>query len=108
LRIAGRRRTFRARDGLDRFLAIEDDTLGFVPLPPLDGGRIAVSALPGPLGYSLSRLEPLGFPILIGLLFILPLMGAQLGLNLNVISQLIGSSADAVIEPVLRITGNVA
>jgi Zn-dependent protease len=79
-----------------------------VPLPPLDGGRIAVSALPGPFGYSLSRLEPFGFPILIGLLFILPLMGAQLGLNLNVISQLIGSSADAVIELVLRITGNVA
>ena len=49
-----------------------------LPLPPLDGGRIAVSALPRPLGYSLSRLEPFGFPILIGLLFILPLMGARL------------------------------
>ena len=78
-----------------------------LPLPPLDGGRIAVSALPGPLGYSLSRLEPFGFPILIGLLFILPLLGAQLGLNLNFISQLIGSSANTVIELVLRITGNV-
>ena len=79
-----------------------------LPLPPLDGGRIAVSALPRPLGYSLSRLEPLGFPILIGLLFILPLMGTQLGLNLNFISRLIGSSTNAVIELVLRITGNVA
>jgi hypothetical protein len=79
-----------------------------LPLPPLDGGRIAVSALPGPLGYSLSRLEPLGFPILIGLLFVLPLMGAQLGLNLNFISQWIGSSANGVIELLLRLTGNVA
>ena len=79
-----------------------------LPLPPLDGGRIAVSALPAPLGYSLSRLEPFGFPILIGLLFILPLIGAQLGLNFNFISQLIGSSANGVIELVLRITGNVA
>jgi Zn-dependent protease len=79
-----------------------------LPLPPLDGGRIAVSALPGPLGYSLSRLEPLAFPILIGLLFVLPLMGAQLGLNLNFISQWIGSSANGVIELVLRLTGNVA
>jgi Zn-dependent protease len=78
-----------------------------LPLPPLDGGRIAVSALPGPLGYSLSRLEPFGFPILIGLLFILPLLGAQLGLNLNFISQLIGNSANAVIELVLRLTGNI-
>ena len=79
-----------------------------LPLPPLDGGRIAVSALPGPLGYSLSRLAPFGFPILIGLLFILPLIGAQLGLNFNFISQLIGSSGNAVIELVLRLTGNVA
>lgn len=79
-----------------------------LPLPPLDGGRIAVNALPRPLGNSLSRLEPIGFPILIGLLFILPLIGAQLGLNLNFISQMIGNSSNAVIELVLRITGNVA
>ena len=79
-----------------------------LPLPPLDGGRIAVNALPRPLGNSLSRLEPIGFPILIGLLFILPLLGAQLGLNLNFISQMIGNSSNAVIELVLRLTGNVA
>jgi Zn-dependent protease len=79
-----------------------------LPLPPLDGGRIAVNALPRPLGNTLSRLEPLGFPILIGLLFILPLLGAQLGLNLDVISQMIGNSSNAVIELVLRLTGNVA
>lgn len=79
-----------------------------LPLPPLDGGRIAVSALPGQLGYSLLRFEPYGFPILIGLLFILPLLGAQLGLNLNFISRLIASSVNAVIELVIRLTGNVA
>ena len=79
-----------------------------LPLPPLDGGRIAVSALPAPLGYSLSRLEPFGFPILIGLLFILPLLGTQFGWDLNFISRLIGGSANAVIEVVLRFTGNVA
>lgn len=79
-----------------------------LPLPPLDGGRIAVSALPRPLGYPLSRLEPYGFPILIGLLFILPLLGAQLGVNLNFISQAIGSSVNAVIKAVLWITGNVS
>ena len=79
-----------------------------LPLPPLDGGRIAVNALPRPLGNNLSRLEPIGFPILIGLLFVLPLLGAQLGLNLDVISQMIGTSSNAVIELVLRLTGNVA
>jgi len=77
-----------------------------LPLPPLDGGRIAVSALPRMLAIPLSRLEPYGFLILIGLLFILPLLGAQLGLNLNLISQLLGNSANAITEMVLRLTGN--
>lgn len=79
-----------------------------LPLPPLDGGRIAVSALPRPLGNSLSRLEPFGFPILIGLLLILPLLGAQLGLNLNVVPELIGELTNSVIRLVLTLTGNVA
>jgi Zn-dependent protease len=78
-----------------------------LPLPPLDGGRIAVSALPRMLAIPLSRLEPYGFLILIGLLFILPLLGAQLGLNLNLISQLLGNSANAITEMVLRLTGNI-
>ncbi|MDQ6972345.1 MAG: site-2 protease family protein [Mariprofundaceae bacterium] len=40
-----------------------------IPLPPLDGGRVAVGLLPGRLSYQLSRLEPFGFFIIIGLLF---------------------------------------
>jgi hypothetical protein len=59
------------------------------------------------LAIPLSRLEPYGFLILIGLLFILPLLGAQLGLNLNLISQLLGNSANAITEMVLRLTGNI-
>jgi Zn-dependent protease len=43
--------------------------LNLLPLPPLDGGRIAVSLLPGPLAYSFSKLERYGFLILIVLLF---------------------------------------
>jgi len=39
-----------------------------IPLPPLDGGRVAVGLLPGPWAYQLSRLEPYGFFIIIGLL----------------------------------------
>jgi Zn-dependent protease len=39
-----------------------------LPLPPLDGGRVAVGLLPGPLAWQLSRLEPYGFFILIGLM----------------------------------------
>ena len=39
-----------------------------IPLPPLDGGRVAVGLLPGPWAYQLSRIEPYGFFILIALL----------------------------------------
>ncbi len=39
-----------------------------LPLPPLDGGRVAVGLLPGPWAWRLSRVEPYGFFILIALL----------------------------------------
>lgn len=39
-----------------------------LPLPPLDGGRVAVGLLPPSLGQPLSRVEPFGFLIIVGLL----------------------------------------
>jgi len=39
-----------------------------LPLPPLDGGRVAVGLLPGPVAYKLSRLEPYGFLIIAAML----------------------------------------
>jgi Zn-dependent protease len=77
-----------------------------LPLPPLDGGRIAVGLLPKALGAPLARLEPYGMIILIGLLFILPMIGAQIGLDLNVVSQSIATVTDVVISVILRITGH--
>jgi Zn-dependent protease len=76
------------------------------PIPPLDGGRIAVGVLPDALASPLARLEPYGMLILIGLLFVLPMLGAQLGVDLNIVSQLIASSTDSVIRTILRLTGN--
>jgi Zn-dependent protease len=43
--------------------------LNLLPLPPLDGGRILTSILPGPLSWQVSRIEPYGFFILLGLLY---------------------------------------
>lgn len=60
-----------------------------LPLPPLDGGRIAVGLLPAPLARPLARLERYGFIILLGLLFLLPWVGAQMGLDLNLFGRLI-------------------
>ena len=45
--------------------------------------------------------------ILIGLLFILPILGAQLGVDLSIVSQLISSSTGAIIDAILRLTGNI-
>ena len=77
-----------------------------IPLPPLDGGRVAVGILPDFLARPLARLEPLGMPILIGLIFLLPLIGEQIGRKLNVIGWLLGGPVDSVIGAILRFTGN--
>jgi Zn-dependent protease len=76
------------------------------PLPPLDGGRIAVGILPDALASPLARLEPYGMLILIGLLFIVPMLGAQLGVDLDIVSRVIASSTNTIIGAILRLTGN--
>jgi Zn-dependent protease len=43
--------------------------LNLLPLPPLDGGRIAVSLLPHRLSWKFAQLERWGFPILLLLMF---------------------------------------
>lgn len=77
-----------------------------MPIPPLDGGRVAVGLLPRPLALPLSRLEPFGMLILIALLILLPLAGSQFGLNLDVISAILRTLTGYVIQAVLLLTGN--
>lgn len=77
------------------------------PLPPLDGGRIAVGVLPNILGKQLARLEHYGMMILIGLLIVLPLLGSQLGVDLSFVSHFISTATGAVISIILRLTGNM-
>jgi Zn-dependent protease len=77
-----------------------------LPIPPLDGGRVAVGLLPNALAIPLSRLEPYGMLILIGFLILLPLLGGQLGLNLDVISAILRTATGYVIWLLLLVTGN--
>jgi Zn-dependent protease len=77
-----------------------------LPIPPLDGGRVAVGLLPRALALPLSRLEPFGMLILIGVLIVLPLAGSQFGLNLDVISAILRTSTGYVIQLILAVTGN--
>ena len=77
------------------------------PLPPLDGGRILVGILPKAAAALVARLEPYGLVILIGLLILLPLLGAQLGIDLSIVSQGLALSTRAIIEAILYVTGNI-
>ena len=47
-------------------------TFNLIPIPPLDGGRVAVSLLPEPFSGYLSKLEPFGIFLLLILLLINP------------------------------------
>ena len=76
------------------------------PLPPLDGGRILVGILPHPAAMALSRLEPYGILILIALLILLPLLGAQFGVNLDAVSRLLAVATNAIVNLIVYITGN--
>jgi Zn-dependent protease len=77
-----------------------------LPIPPLDGGRVAVGLLPRVLARPLSRLEPFGMLILIGFLILLPLAGSRFGLNLDVISAILRTGTGYVIWLILMVTGN--
>jgi Zn-dependent protease len=77
-----------------------------LPIPPLDGGRVAVGLLPRWLAAPLARLEPFGMLILIGILIVLPLAGSQFGLNLDVISAILRAATGYVIQLLLVVTGN--
>ncbi|MGO9361487.1 MAG: site-2 protease family protein [Xanthobacteraceae bacterium] len=78
-----------------------------LPLLPLDGGRIVAGVLPRTLAVPFSRIEPYGLPILIGLLFILPALGARIGVNLDFISQILSTSTHFIVDGLLYLTGNI-
>jgi Zn-dependent protease len=75
-----------------------------LPIPPLDGGRIAVGILPRFLAYPLARLEPYGMLILM-LIFILSYAGARSVLGFSLLGWLISGPAEALIRFVLTVTG---
>ncbi len=60
--------------------------LNLLPIPPLDGGRVAVGILPLPLAAALNKVEPYGFFIILFLLF----------------TQLLGALMMPVVEALMR------
>ena len=76
-----------------------------LPVPPLDGGRVAVGLLPPELARLLARFERGGMIIILGALFILPWIGGKMGLDLNVFWWLIGEPTAYVMDLVFALTG---
>lgn len=64
-----------------------------IPIPPLDGGRILVAVLPENLARPVARLERAGFVIILGALFVLPWLGRQVGLDLDIFQWIVGRPA---------------
>ncbi len=77
-----------------------------LPLPPLDGGRVAVGLLPDMLAFRLARLERWGLFIIIGAIFVLPYVGGRLGINLEIFPWLIGAPVNFVIGVIATLTGH--
>ncbi|WP_341910543.1 site-2 protease family protein [Ferrovibrio terrae] len=60
-----------------------------IPVPPLDGGRVAVGLLPLALARPLARLERYGMVLLLILLLAVPLVASQFGIDWNPLFELI-------------------
>ena len=76
-----------------------------IPIPPLDGGRVAVGLLPWPLASRLARLEKFGIFIVLGAIFLLPWIGGMIGLELNVFWWLVITPALHLQDLILTLVG---
>ncbi|MGB0683638.1 MAG: site-2 protease family protein [Magnetovibrionaceae bacterium] len=76
-----------------------------LPIPPLDGGRVAVGLLPLKPAMALARLERVGIFIVLGGLLVLPMLGQQVGVDLNVFQWLVLAPADGLREVIGHLAG---
>lgn len=77
-----------------------------LPIPPLDGGRILVAILPDWLAWKVARLERAGLFIVIGVLFLLPYLGREMGYDLNVTGTLIWAPVEFLMSVIATVTGH--
>ncbi len=76
-----------------------------IPLPPLDGGRVAVGILPDALAFPLARMERYGLLILIGVLILVPMVGARLDMDWNLFGHVVEGPVEWILGAISRITG---
>jgi Zn-dependent protease len=76
-----------------------------LPIPPLDGGRVAVGLLPRALAAPLARFERAGLLAILAAIFVLPWLGDRIGYDLEVFSWLVVGPADALMDGVFWLVG---
>lgn len=76
-----------------------------LPLPPLDGGRVVTGLLPDPYAWRFAQIERYGLLILIGLLFLVPIAGDAVGLEVNPIASVLLPPVQAVYQLILSLAG---
>ena len=64
-----------------------------IPLPPFDGGHVVQGVLPRPAAIHYAKLARFGLPLLLILLFVLPMISPQL----DIVRRVIGPIASAVL-----------
>ncbi len=74
-----------------------------LPILPLDGGRVLAGLLPVPLAMRFAGLEKFGFLLIIGVVFLLPFIGRELGMDLNVFQWIVVAPAQAVSDHIFRL-----
>ncbi len=70
--------------------------LNLLPVPPFDGGRVAVALLPKPVSARLARMEPYGHVIVVVAVFLLPMLGAIIDVDLGIAHGLIATPLGAL------------
>ncbi len=76
-----------------------------LPLPPLDGSRVVAGLLPTAQAREYLKLERYGLLILIALLALPPLIGGQLGIDLNILRWILLPPVDFVSDILIRAAG---
>jgi len=77
-----------------------------LPLPPLDGGRVAVGILPRSLSTPLANLEPYGFLILLGLLVLPSILLQPMGINFHPLQAILVPAIQTLTHIVLFLSGH--
>ncbi|MBE9557816.1 MAG: site-2 protease family protein [Proteobacteria bacterium] len=78
-----------------------------IPLPPLDGGKVAVGMLPHRQAVKLESLERFGFLIVLGIFFVLPSLAERAGIYLPIAEWLIWKPASLMVNLLFYVTGHL-